>query len=86
MARPNSAVERAWPGWSPSLWESFGHAAGADGLAGPPAGEQPARRFLVAERGVSAAGGGELEDERAEGLGQNDGLAAEPEPYLLLWS
>ena len=33
---------------------------------------------------MSAAGGGELEEERVEGLGQHDGLAAEPEPYLLL--
>jgi hypothetical protein len=33
---------------------------------------------------VSAAGGGELQDECVERLGQDDGLAAEPEPHVLL--
>ncbi len=32
---------------------------------------------------MSSAGGGELEDECVEGLGQHDGLAAEPEPHVL---
>jgi hypothetical protein len=32
---------------------------------------------------VSAAGGDELEDECVEGLGQHNGLAAQPEPHVL---
>ena len=33
---------------------------------------------------MSAAGGGELEDDGVEWPGQHDGLAAEPEPHVLL--
>ena len=71
-------------GAEPELAQSLGQAVGADRLAGLPAGEQPAGASLVAQCGVSAAGGGELEDEGVEWLGQHDGLAAEPEPHVLL--
>ncbi len=77
-ASPNSAVERAGPGWRsrpPGRYALIGWPGWPPGTAsGIP---------LVTECGVSVAGGGELEDERAEWLGQDDGLAAEPEPYLL---
>jgi hypothetical protein len=45
------------------------------GGLGLSAGGQPARGSLVAERGLSAPTGGELEDERVERL-RNDGLLA----------
>ena len=57
------------------------------------AGEAPARaaggmRYVhlacTAQCGVSAAGGGELEEECAEWLWQDNGLAAEPELHVLL--
>ena len=48
----------------------------------PPGNSQ--REVPWSPSGVSAPPGDELEDKRVEGLGQNDGLAAEPEPYLLL--
>src|SRR5260370_415460 len=66
------------------LARARGQAAVADRLAGLPGGEQPAGASVVAQCGVSAAGGDELEEECAEWLGQHDGLAAEPEPPVLL--
>ncbi len=57
---------------------------GADGSAGASAGEQPGRGFLVTECGVAVAGGDELEDKCGEGIGQDDGLAAEPQTHLVL--
>ena len=61
------------------LAESFGELVGADRAAGLPAGEQPGRGALVAEGGVAVAGGDELQDQGGEGLGEDDGLAAEPD-------
>src|SRR5258707_4951003 len=66
------------------LAQSPGQAAGADWLAGLSAGEQPAGASLVAQCGVSAAGGGELEDEGVEWPRQHDGVPAEPGPHRLL--
>ena len=65
------------------LAEPFGELVGADRSAGTSAGEQPWRGSLVAEGGVAAAGGDELEDEVGERFGQDDGFAAEAEPYLV---
>ena len=71
-------------GTEPVLAHSLGEAAGADRPAGLPAGEQPTGAYLVAQCGVSASGGDELEDERIKWLGQHDGLAAQPEPHVPL--
>jgi hypothetical protein len=71
-------------GAEPELAQSLGQAVSADRLAWLPAGEQPAGGSLVAQCGVSAAGGGELKDQGVEWPGQDDGLAAEPEPHVLL--
>ena len=64
------------------LAEALGQAVGADRASGLPAGEQPGRGAIVADGGVAAAGGEKLPDEAGEGLGQDDGLAAEAQPYL----
>jgi hypothetical protein len=71
-------------GAEPELAQPFGEAVGADRLAWLSAGEQPAGTSLVAQCGVCAARGGELEEECAEWLWQGDGLAAEPELDVLL--
>ena len=64
--------------------EAVAELVGADRPARPPAGEQPARGSLVAEGGLAPAMSDEMEDEGVEWIGQNDGLAAEAKPYLLL--
>jgi hypothetical protein len=60
--------------------ESFAELVGADRPVGLSAGEEPRGVPLVAESGVSPAGGNEVEDERGERIGQDDGLAAQPDP------
>jgi hypothetical protein len=70
------------PGADAELAETLGQPERADGLAGLAAGEQPGRGALVADGRVSAAGGGKLQDQRAERFGEHDGLAPEPEAYL----
>ena len=78
----NSAAERTCAGAEAELAEPFGELEGADGAAGLSAGEQPGRGALVADGCVSVAGGGELKGQGVQRLGEDDGLAAEPEAYL----
>ncbi len=65
------------------LAETFGHAEGADGPAGLAAGEQPGRGPGVADGGVALPDGGDLPCQRVERLGQDDGFAAQAQPYLV---
>src|SRR5271165_6194468 len=62
--------------------ESLAEPGGADRLAGPAAGEQPGGGAVVAEGGVTAADCRYLQGEGVDGLGKNDGLAAEPDEGL----
>jgi hypothetical protein len=64
------------------LAEAFGEAVGADRASGLPAGDQPGRGAVIADGGVAAPGGEQLPDQAGEGLGQDDRLAAEAQPYL----
>ncbi|GGU11259.1 hypothetical protein GCM10010177_82460 [Actinomadura citrea] len=66
------------------LAESFGHAKGADGLAGLPAGEQPEGSSRVADGGVPVPGRGDLPGQNVEGVGKHNGLEAETQPYLAI--
>ena len=67
------------------LAQAFGHAGGADGAAGLAAGEQPGRGVLAADGCVTPAGRGELQDQGAERLGEQDRLAAEPDAHLAVF-
>ncbi len=69
------------PGADAELAQALGQLAGADGPSGLAAGEQPGRGALVADGGVAATGGGDLQDQGVKWLGKDDRLWAErPEP------
>lgn len=63
------------------LAQSFGELVGADRLAGAATGEQPGGGSLVAERGVAATSGGEVDDQAGEWFGQRYGFVAEAEAH-----
>ena len=71
------------PGMDADCTESFGEPAGADGPAWLPAGEQPHRCALIAECGMAAAGGDEVEHETGEGFGNHDGSSTEAQSHTL---
>ena len=75
------------PGVDPELTEPFGELVGADRASWLPAGEQPGGGSLVADGGMAVPGGGELQDQGVERLGEDDRLAAQPDPDLpsLAW-
>src|SRR5262249_61207421 len=63
--------------------QALGELVGAERLAGAATGKQPRGSALVAERGVTAAPGDEVEDWVGEWFGQRDGFAAEAEVHCV---
>jgi hypothetical protein len=82
--QPEQRCGPGLPGAQPELAESLGELFGADRLAGPSAGEEPAGAALLAECRVPVPGGDQAQHERGEGFGQLDRFASETQPHLLL--
>src|SRR5262249_5985625 len=70
------------PGGDADLMQASGQVAGADGVAGASAGQQPGGVTRVADGGVATAGGDQVLRQIGERPGELDGFLAQAQEYL----
>lgn len=68
------------PGADAELAEAFGELVGADRVSWLPAGKQPWGGFLAAVGGMAVPGGGDLQGQGVERLGEDDRRKGLPQP------